>query len=140
MSSQYAKNPPHLCISTEPLKGVSTPSCGIDRMNPQSSYSPTTVFDFFQAVDAMAIFPNTVGIIAASQVVDNAASLPATPFIKAIVRDLKKYMQIQHKNGRKRVPPIGYDSARTTWDETISKYLCSGDASSSIDFWTVSFL
>jgi hypothetical protein len=140
MLSQYAKNVPQSRISTKTLKGVSTPSCGINRLDPQSSYNPASVSAFFRAVDAMAIFPNTLGIIAASQVVNDTASLPAAPVIKTIVRDLKRYMQVRHKNIRQRVLPIGYDSARTTWDETISKYLCLGDTSSSIDFWTASFL
>jgi hypothetical protein len=140
MLSQYAKNGPHFRIPTEPLKRVSTPLCGINRLDPQGSYNSASVSAFLRALDAMAVFPNTLGFIAAGQVVNNTASLPAAPVIKTVVRDLKRYMQVQHKNSRQRVLPIGYDSARTTWDEAISKYLCSGDTSSSIDFWTASFL
>jgi hypothetical protein len=100
MLSQYARNPPQSRISTEPSKGVSTPSWRINRLDSQSSYNPASVSVFFRTVDAMAIFPNTLGIIAASQVVNNPASSSAAPVIRAIIRDLKIYMQIQHKNSR----------------------------------------
>jgi hypothetical protein len=141
MLSQYA---PHTFPQTDTLpnssKSVSTPACAINRMDPQSSYNSTTLSAFFRAVDAMANFPNTLGILAASVVVNDTASLPATPVIRAVVRDLKKYMQLQHRNSQQRVVPIGYESANTVWDRSILEYLCSGNRSSSIDFWTASFL
>lgn len=87
----------------------------------------------------MAVYPNTLGIAAASQVINNDASMLAASVIKAIVRDLKRYMRLKSEISQQRVLPICYDANSTSArDKAILDYLSSGDVSSSIDFWTVS--
>jgi hypothetical protein len=66
---------------------------------------------FFQTVDVMASYPNTLGLLAAGGLVNDEATLSATPVIKAIVRDLKKYMKMKNEVTRQRVHPIVYNAA-----------------------------
>jgi NADH:ubiquinone oxidoreductase subunit F (NADH-binding) len=86
----------------------------------------------------MASYPNTLGLLAASETVNNEATLSATPVIKATVRDLKKYMKLKNEVTGQRVLPVGYDAAMSSArDKMILDYLAGGDSESSIDFWTV---
>jgi hypothetical protein len=94
---------------------------------------------FFKTLDVMASYPNTLGLLAASEIVNNEATLPATPVIKATVRDLKKYMKLRNEVTGQRVLPVGYDAAMgSARNKMILDYLAGGDSESSIDFWTVS--
>lgn len=87
----------------------------------------------------MAVYPNILGIAAASQVINDDASMSAAPVIKAVVRDLKRYIKLKSEICQQRVLPICYDADSTdARDKTILDYLSSGDVSGSIDFWTVS--
>ena len=84
----------------------------------------------------MASFPNTLGLLAANTVINGDTTLPAAPVIRAVVRDLKKYMSMRHRLTGQRVLPIGYNAATTSArDQTILEYLSLGDQA--IDFWTV---
>jgi hypothetical protein len=94
---------------------------------------------FFKTLDVMASYPNTLGLLAGSEVVNNEATLAATPVLKATIRELKKYMKLKKETTGQRVLPIGYDAATSgARDQTILDYLAGGDSESSIDFWTVS--
>jgi hypothetical protein len=97
------------------------------------------VTSFFKTLDVMASYPNTLGLLASSEIVNNEATLSATPVIKATIRDLKKYMKLKNEITGQRVLPIGYDAATSgVRDQTILGYLAGGDSEGSIDFWTVS--
>ena len=91
----------------------------------------------FAAVDAMAAFPNTLGVFAASEVVNTKATLVVTPVIKAVVRDLKTYMELRSEVAGQRVLPVGYSAAGTAQDRIVFKYLTAGDKRGAIDFWAV---
>jgi hypothetical protein len=94
---------------------------------------------FFKTVDVMASYPNTLGLLAVSGLVNDEATLSATPVIKAIVRDLMKYMKMKNEVTRQRVLLVVYNAATSgVRDKTILDYLTGGDGGSSIDFWTVS--
>lgn len=94
---------------------------------------------FFDVVDRMAKFPNTLGVSAANALINDDASLSAAPVLKAVVRDLKRYMQLKHDTTRQRILSVGYDAAtRHTRDRMVLDYLTSGDKDTSLDHWTVS--
>jgi hypothetical protein len=116
---------------------VTTPLCAINRFAPYDSYNPSSLASFFAAVDAMAVFPNTLGIFAASLVVNNRSSLATTPVIKAVVRDLT-YMRLRNEVVGQRVLPVGYDAAGTAEDKIVFEYLAACNTNSAIDFWAVS--
>lgn len=120
--------------------GVSSRFNTINRFDPYKSYQQTLLTEFFQTVNVMAQYPNTLGLLVASNLVNDKNSEKATPVVKAVVRDLKRYMKLQNETCGQRTVPIGYDAATTDGrDMTILDYLSLGDPASSIDFWTVSF-
>lgn len=123
------------------IKAVSTPSNAIRRAAPTESYNPVTMVSFFQTVDIMARFPNTLGLLASNELINNDATMPVAAILKAVVRDLKKYMKIQNETNGQRVLPIGYNAATSSArDQEVLEYLTAGDDEMSIDFWTVSVL
>ncbi|KAJ8117361.1 hypothetical protein OPT61_g1428 [Boeremia exigua] len=116
---------------------VSTRFNTINRMDPYSSYHSTAMREFFQSVDAMAPYPNTLGILAGVGIVNSKSTEKAVPVIKAVVRDLKRYMGLQNAIGGQRILPVGYSAATVEQLDTTSlDYLSLGDPASSIDFWT----
>ncbi|RMZ70087.1 glycolipid anchored surface [Pyrenophora seminiperda CCB06] len=118
---------------------VSTPSNSINRMAPKESYNPDAMASFFKTVDIMAEFPNTLGLLVASQLVIKDAMMPVAAVIKAVVRDLKKYMKLKHEAEGQRVLPIGYNAATgSARDKKVLAYLTVGSDVESLDFWTCS--
>ena len=94
---------------------------------------------FFKTVDLMASFPNTLGLLVASALVNNDATMPAAAVIKAVVRDLKQYMRLKHDAEGQRVLPIGYSAATGgARDGRLLNYLTAGSDGAGLDFWTVS--
>lgn len=123
------------------IKAVSTPSNSISRLAPIKSYNPVTMASFFKTVNIMASFPNTLGILAGNEVINNDVTLPAAAVLKAVVRDLKKHMKIQNKARGQRMLPIGYNAATSSErDQEVLEYLTAGEDLTSIDFWTVSVI
>lgn len=87
----------------------------------------------------MTSFPNTLGLFAGMAVVNNDATIPATAVLKAVVRDLKKYMKLKNEINGQRILPIGYDAAASgARDKQVLDYLTTGDEETSIDFCAVS--
>lgn len=121
------------------VKVVSTPWNSISRFDPRKSYNPDNMTSFFKTVDVMAGFSNTLGILAANTLVNNDATLPIAAFIKAVVRDLKRYMKVKHEADGQRVLPVGYNAATgSARDKSVLMYLTPGSDDHSLDFWTVS--
>lgn len=95
--------------------------------------------EFFQTVDVMSQYPNTLGLLAGVAIMNNHVTESAAPVVKAIIRDLKRYMQLQNAASGRRILPVGYAVATVEQLETtILNYLSLGDPASSIDFWMVS--
>jgi hypothetical protein len=109
----------------------------INRTNPLASYTPETVDHFFQKIDAMASFPNTLGCLIADHLINNTTSELCAPIITAVVRDLKKYMTLKHRASGQRILPVGLGGAEYRDNLKVVNYLTAGDESSRIDFWTV---
>jgi hypothetical protein len=85
----------------------------------------------------MAIFPNTLGVFVASHLINNTQSEGCAPVIRAVVRDLKKYMHLRHQAGGQRLLPIGFGAAEYEGDRKILNYLTTCGEDSNVDFWTV---
>lgn len=120
---------------------VSTQINVINRSDPYGSYNRTAVIEFFQTVDTMAQYPNTLGLLAGVAVMNSPISEHASPIIKAVVRDLKKYMELQNVARGQRILPIGYAAGSPEQLRTTNlDFLSLGDPASTIDFWTVSLV
>ena len=121
-------------------KTLSSPSF-IDRKTPYASYNPTVVKSLLRTIDVIASYSNTLALLVADRLIMHDADLIANPVIKAIVRDVKRYMILKNESTAQRMIPIVYSANTASQrDMTVLEYLFSGDASRSIDLWTVSNL
>ena len=119
--------------------GVATRFTAINRLDPYNSYHRPAMVEYFQTVNVMAKYPNTLGLLVASKLVNDQGTERAAPVAKAVVRDLKRYMRLQNEVSGQRILPIGYDAATVErGDMTILNYMSLSDPASAIDFWTVS--
>jgi hypothetical protein len=119
------------------FQGLSTPQHCIHRNDPYASYNVNNLTAFFRTVDAMAVFPNTLGVLVANHLINNNRSEICAPVIRAVVRDLKKYMHLKQQAGGQRLLPIGFGAGEYEGDRKILNYLATGDKDSNVDFWTV---
>lgn len=118
--------------------GVSSRFNAINRLDAYGSYHPTAMAEFFQTVDIMAQYPNTLGLLAGVAIMNSNISQKAAPVVKAVVRDLKRYMKMHNAANNQRILPVGYAAATVEQLDTRAlDYLSLGDPASSIDFWTV---
>jgi len=101
-----------------------------------TSVSPSWTTDLFTrykaVVDAFQQYNNVLGFFSANEVIFNASSASAAPFVKAATRDTKAYIA---QKGYRQIG-VGY---ATDDDPSIlagaSQYLNCGDAANSIDFF-----
>lgn len=93
---------------------------------------------YLRTIDAMASFPNTLGVHAAHEIVNRDEHLSCMPVIVAVVRDLKRYMKLKHQADGQRVLSIGYGASHhAARAGSILEYLSSRVGMSRIDFFTV---
>ncbi|KAF3051033.1 hypothetical protein E8E11_008109 [Didymella keratinophila] len=110
----------------------------INRAEPYKSYHRPALDEYFHTVNVMAQYPNTLGLLAGNSVTNGPRNQRCVPVIKAVVRDLKRYMKLHHEATGQRILPIGYTAATVDLlDMTALDFLSQGDPASSIDFWTV---
>lgn len=108
-------------------------------MDPLGSYNAENLSHYFRAADALAAYPNCLGLIAANEVINDFHSANAAPVIRAVVRDLKRYLRLKHEVTGQRILPVGYSaSAVMSLEGSTRDYLAAGDEASRIDFWSVS--
>jgi hypothetical protein len=89
----------------------------------------------------MSAYPNTLAITAANELVNGRGHLNVTPVIKAVVRDLKRYLLCNSKTRGTRILPVGYSSASVpdiNYTPGFLEYLYYGDKEATVDFWSVS--
>jgi len=89
----------------------------------------------------MAAYPNTLAITAANSLVNGRGHLYVAPVLKAIIRDLKRYLVCCNKIRGTRLLPVGYanaDVADINYSTDFLEYLYSGDKETTVDFWGVS--
>ncbi|KAL6408484.1 1,3-beta-glucanosyltransferase gel4 [Ilyonectria robusta] len=112
------------------ISDLSEPSLSIDRSDPAWDVE---LFNHYKAVvDAMAGYSNVLGFFAGNEVSNQANNTGASAYVKAAVRDTKKY--ISDKNYR--WMGVGY-AANDDTDirDELSAYFNCGDADQSIDFF-----
>ncbi|KAH0363540.1 glycolipid anchored surface protein GAS1, partial [Aureobasidium melanogenum] len=116
--------------------GVSTPSCCINRSDPYESYNTANVSSFLKTAGVMAGYANTLGIVATYHMVRFRDSLHAFPVLKAVVRDLKRFLLSNNTRKGTRVLPVGYlqPTAVHIKRSEFLEYLYLGDQESAIDF------
>ena len=111
-------------------------------MQPRQSYGSELVAAMFRNIDTMASYPNTMGVFVAYNLINRDTTLTCAPVIKAVVRDVKRYMRIRNQETGQRMLPVGYSGSRDfdpQKDRALMAYLAVG-RSDGVDFWGVSIL
>ncbi|CUS22521.1 LAQU0S05e07250g1_1 [Lachancea quebecensis] len=114
------------------IADLSQPSESINRD------SPAWTLDLYErytsVVDAVANYSNVLGFFAGNEVTNNKSNTNASPFVKAAIRDTKKYM----KDKGYRNIPVGYSSNDD--EETrvsMADYFACGDGDVKADFYGI---
>ncbi|BAO42506.1 beta-1,3-glucanosyltransferase [Kluyveromyces marxianus] len=112
-----------------------------DLSEPQESISrtsPSWDLDLYKrytsVVDALHNYTNVLGFFAGNEVTNNSTNTDASAFVKAAVRDTKKYI----KDKGYRQIPVGYSSNDD--DETrvpMADYFACGDEDTKVDFYGI---
>lgn len=89
----------------------------------------------------MAGYANTLGVVATYYMVGFRDSLHAFPVLKAVIRDIKRFLLSSHKSKGTRVLPVGYSqpTAVAIKRSEFLEYLYLGDQESAIDFIAASY-
>lgn len=85
----------------------------------------------------MAGYVNTLAIVATNSLINNQNSFHATPVLKAVVRDLKRFLVLNNNNKGTRILPVGFspcNAEHINRQPGFLEYLCFGAKESTIDF------
>lgn len=111
------------------IADLGEPTTSINRDNPQWNIE---IYDrYTSVVDAFQNYSNVLGFFAGNEVSNNPNNTEASAFVKAAVRDVKKY--IVDKNYR--AIGVGYATNDDDTRTNLADYFNCGPASDSIDFW-----
>ncbi|KAI1098820.1 glycoside hydrolase family 72 protein [Jackrogersella minutella] len=92
---------------------------------------------YFQAVDAMAKYPNTLGIILSYELIISIVKTTLAPLLRGAVRDVKRYIRLLAKKKDQRVIPVGITAKDMSPLLKLQfDYFSSEPASDAIDFFT----
>lgn len=120
---------------------LSTPHRTIRSSAPNESYIAELLQSFFRAVDCLAAYTNTLGVVVANGVINSFPSVIAAPVVRAVTRDVKRYMVIAAELSGQRVLPVGVSSGHVIALTRLQfEYFSAGDEAEAIDFYSVRFL
>lgn len=109
----------------------------LNRNEPWTTYTEEYLKNVYKVVDQFSSYNNTLGFFAANEVVNDKLSATNSPvYIKALVRDIKTY--IEHHAPRP--IPVGYSAADDLlYRMPLSEYLQCVDTtlSDAVDFYGV---
>lgn len=87
----------------------------------------------------MAVYPNTLGVLVANEVINDHNTTAAASVIRAVTRDVKSYMKMARETSEQRILPVGYSAADVSMlNRPTFEYLTAGPRHESIDFYCVS--
>ena len=111
---------------------VNTPKYSINRASPQVSYNKVYLQSIFATVEKFAAYPNTLLFFSGNEVINDDATTNCAPFVKAVTRDIKSYM-----NARKlRKVPVGYSAADVESNRyEMADYMNCGEDAVRSDFY-----
>src|SRR5690606_15530091 len=112
------------------ISDLSEPSKSINRDDPR--WDITLFKRYTSVIDELSKYDNVIGFFAGNEVSNNATNTKASAYVKAAVRDSKKYI----KDNVKRWMGVGYaanDDPNIRAE--IAHYFNCGDQDQAIDFW-----
>ncbi|RCK59357.1 1,3-beta-glucanosyltransferase GAS4 [Candida viswanathii] len=109
----------------------------LNRYEPWNTYTLYYVENVFRIVEQFAHYNNTLGFIAGNEIVNDPISASvAAPYVKAVVRDIKTYIEYNAP----RVIPVGYSAADDlNYRMPLAQYLECADENTkeSVDFYGI---
>ena len=112
------------------ISDLSDPSQSIDRSDP--TWETSLYTRYTSVIDELSQYNNTIGFFAGNEVSNTVATSDASAFVKAAVRDMKKYI----KQKGYRSMGVGYATADvSTIRENMAAYFDCESSDESIDFW-----
>lgn len=114
---------------------VNTPTSAISRINPSCSYNADYLQNVFATIDTFASYDNVLGFFAGNEVINSDNTTNTATYVKAVVRDMKKYIKARNY----RTIPVGYSAADIVANrQTSAEYFnCGDDADARIDMFGV---
>lgn len=113
------------------------PNHHLNRYEPWTTYNMLYLENVFKIIEQFSYYNNTLGFIAGNEIVNDPISASTSPvYIKAVIRDIKTYIQL---NSPRQIP-VGYSAADDlNYRMSLAKYLeCSdGNPNESVDFYGV---
>ncbi|CAK9441081.1 uncharacterized protein LODBEIA_P49500 [Lodderomyces beijingensis] len=113
------------------------PNHHLNRYEPWSSYNLFYFENIFKVVQSFSTYNNTLGFLAGNEIINDPISAAvAGPFIKAVIRDVKTYIN----SNAPRPVPVGYSAADDlNYRMPLARYLeCANDNPlESVDFYGV---
>ncbi|CAG7926865.1 unnamed protein product [Penicillium olsonii] len=112
------------------ISDLSDPSQSIDRSDP--SWETSLYTRYTSVIDELSQYNNTIGFFAGNEVSNTVATSDASAFVKAAVRDMKKYI----KQKGYRSMGVGYATADVSAiRENMADYFDCEESDETIDFW-----
>ncbi|AAS51900.2 ADL021Wp [Eremothecium gossypii ATCC 10895] len=110
---------------------VNTPKASISRFNTECSYNANYLQHVFATVDAFQKYDNLLGFFAGNEVINDKDTTETAPYVKAVVRDMKKYMKAK----KYRKIPVGYSAADVAENRVLAAqyFNCGDDEDARID-------
>ena len=72
---------------------VNTPFYSLNRADPNPSYNDVYLQNVFATIDAFAKYDNTLAFFSGNEVINDAGSSSAAPYVKAVTRDMRQYIR-----------------------------------------------
>lgn len=111
---------------------VNTPKYSLNRADPNPSYNDVYLQSLFATVDAFQGYDNTLAFFSGNEVVNDAPSSAAAPYVKAVTRDLREYI----RNRGYRTIPVGYSAADVSENRLeMAEYMNCGTDDQRSDFF-----
>jgi len=111
---------------------VNTPKYSLNRADPNPSYNAVYLQSIFATVDAFQKYDNTLAFFSGNEVINDAPSSAAAPYVKAVTRDIREYI----RNRGYRTIPVGYSAADVSDNRLeMAEYMNCGTDDERSDFF-----
>ncbi|KAI9884547.1 MAG: beta-glucanosyltransferase [Watsoniomyces obsoletus] len=111
---------------------VNTPLYSINRANPRRSYNDVYLQNVFATVDMFSKYDNVLAYFSGNEVINDAGTTQAAPFVKAVTRDIRQYLGTR---GYRKIP-VGYSAADVSENrKEMADYMNCGTDDERSDFF-----
>lgn len=111
---------------------INSPKYSLNRADPSPSYNDVYLQNIFATVDAFAKYDNVLAFLSGNEVINDAGSTNAAPFVKAVTRDIRQYIRTRGY----RTIPVGYSAADVSENRReMADYMNCGPDDERSDFF-----